>query len=124
MMSSTSALLRLAVQRLMSCFIAILMVCFLHYDLSRFLLGHYIDDWDDVFDLADTSVHGALHHAKHLGWPAPEIGYDITDEYGAVIATLEVAWLQDKVAIEFLEKQEISGWAIYSPLDFLEQHSA
>src|SRR5690625_3870744 len=43
MMSSTSALLRLAVQRLMSCFIAILMVCFLHYDLSRFLLGHYID---------------------------------------------------------------------------------
>src|SRR5699024_2807228 len=41
MMSSTSALLRLAVQRLMSCFIAILMVCFLHYDLSRFLLGHY-----------------------------------------------------------------------------------
>lgn len=83
-----------------------------------------IDDWDDVFDLADTSVHGALHHAKHLGWPAPEIGYDITDEYGAVIATLEVAWLQDKVAIEFLEKQEISGWAIYSPLDFLEQHSA
>lgn len=81
------------------------------------------DSWDDIFELADTSVHGALHHAQHLGWSVPEIGYDIIDENGAVRATLEVAWLEHKIAIEFLEKQEITDWTVYSPLEFLEQHT-
>lgn len=40
MMSSTNALLRLAVQRLMSSSIFMLIVNFLDYDVSRFSLGH------------------------------------------------------------------------------------
>ncbi|OCZ68836.1 hypothetical protein A9G00_37680 [Achromobacter xylosoxidans] len=42
MMSSTSALLRLAVQRLMSSSIFMLIVNSLDYDVSRFSLGHYM----------------------------------------------------------------------------------
>src|SRR5574343_1500560 len=44
MISSTSAVLRFAVQRLMSYSITILMSSsFQNYDLSSFLVGHYID---------------------------------------------------------------------------------
>src|SRR5699024_7865886 len=67
MMSSTSALLRLAVQRLMSCFIAILMVCFLHYDLSRFLLGHYTRALRDGVDYLITGTKRFITNAPRAG---------------------------------------------------------
>lgn len=57
------------------------------------------DSWIEALKFADPAAHGALDLIKAKGWPAPEIGYELVDDTGAVLVELEAAWPQRQVAL-------------------------
>ena len=44
--------------------------------------------------------------------PPPEVGYEVTNDQGAVIAEFEVAWPEKKMAI-VIGDEDVPGWNIY-----------
>ena len=73
-------------------------------------------DWDDALAFADTSYHGLLDLYRNKNMAVPEIGYDVTDEDDAVIATAELAWPKNKRAIIHqsadVASLEKAGWIV------------
>ena len=55
--------------------------------------------WTDVMDLAAAAVHDWLMALVSLGIKAPEVGYELMDERGRVLAEAELAWPSIRVAI-------------------------
>ena len=71
-----------------------------------------IDEWDDAFKLTDPACHGILEYCKKKGFTIPEIGYEVTNDMGEVIADVEIAWPHKSFAVAIGDVQEISGWKI------------
>ncbi|CCK76633.1 conserved hypothetical protein [Oleispira antarctica RB-8] len=73
-------------------------------------------DWDDALAFADTSYHGLLDLYRNKNMAVPEIGYDVTDEDDAVVATAELAWPKSKRAIIHqsadIPSLEKAGWVV------------
>lgn len=63
------------------------------------------DAWAQVYELADPACAPLLDACRGRGLPAPEVGYDIPDARGRVLAAAELAWPDDRVAV-FLPGQE------------------
>ena len=82
-------------------------------------------DWDEVFELADPGLHGILHIAMEGNYHFPEVGLDIQDSSGAVVAYLDLAWTRDKVAVaisaEDRKRAASLGWTVYSPIEGLDE---
>lgn len=69
--------------------------------------------WEEVFQLADPAVAGDLEAIRvRQRLSAPVVGYEVLDARGAVIAELEAAWPEKKMAI-VVKDVEIPGWRIY-----------
>jgi ATP-dependent helicase/nuclease subunit A len=67
-----------------------------------------VDDeaaWVAVHDLADPVCAALLHACRANGLPTPEVGYDITGRRERVVATAELAWPDQQIAL-FLPGQE------------------
>lgn len=81
--------------------------------------------WDDVFELADPGMHGVLHMLKKKGKAIPEIGYEIQQPDGRVVAELELAWPQRKLGVAISEAQlraaREQGWQAWSMMEALEK---
>lgn len=69
-------------------------------------------DWDEVFALTDTSIHGDISFMRKRGLPPPVPGYDVLNERHEVQATLEAAWPDKRIAVH-VASIEIPGWRIY-----------
>ncbi|EPJ2923400.1 hypothetical protein [Pseudomonas aeruginosa] len=80
------------------------------------------DDWAQVLELADLSVHGALMHARQRGFPVPEIGYEFVNTKGVVVASTEVAWLERRVALCLSEAPDIDSWTVLSSAAFIDNY--
>ncbi|MBK1719101.1 HNH endonuclease [Thiocystis violacea] len=82
-------------------------------------------NWDDIFEIADTGVHGVLHWCRAKQMSPPIVGYALKDSSGQVIAQLELAWPLRKICVAIsthdLETARKSGWQAWSILDALEQ---
>lgn len=76
--------------------------------------------WDQALGLADTAVHGALMHARRVGFEAPVIGHEFSDRMGVVTGEVEVAWPEQRIAIGLIAGQVEVGWKVYDPVSFLE----
>jgi hypothetical protein len=82
-------------------------------------------NWEDTLAFADTSYHGLLdlYRSKNMG--VPEIGYDVVDENNIVIATVELAWPQNKRAIIHqgadILNLEKAGWVVKKLGDALNE---
>jgi ATP-dependent helicase/nuclease subunit A len=63
------------------------------------------DAWAQVYDLADPACAPLLDACRARGLPAPKVGHDIVDGRGRVVATAELAWPDDRMAV-FLPGQE------------------
>ncbi|HHW88908.1 MAG TPA: UvrD-helicase domain-containing protein [Chloroflexi bacterium] len=63
------------------------------------------DGWTQVYELADPACTPLLDACRERGLPAPEVGYDIPDARGRVLATAELAWPAVQTAA-FLPGQE------------------
>ena len=78
--------------------------------------------WDGIQELLfDDDAKAFAESAKGAGLPAPNednIGYEVTGEDGEVVATIEIAWPEEKIGFmtaEQLEekgKMESTGWRI------------
>lgn len=68
-------------------------------------------DWDDLYKLVDPPYDGLLRYLKGAGGGKPEIGYEITDANGAVVAEVEIAWphAKDGIVADDAEKKVLEG---------------
>lgn len=73
----------------------------------------------EVYRLADLSVHGVIGHAEANGWEMPEVGFEIADHSGQVVAELELAWPNRRVGVYLHEKPPVPGWTLQNPAEFL-----
>jgi len=73
-------------------------------------------NWADALAFADTAYHGLLDLYHTNKSPVPEIGFDVTDLSGAVIATAELAWPNDKKAVVHndsdADRLKHEGWQV------------
>lgn len=69
-------------------------------------------DWEEVYALSDTSIHGDLAVLRNDGFEAPQVGFDLTGQNGEVIATVEAAWPRRRTAVSLI-KIDVPGWKIY-----------
>ena len=83
--------------------------------------GPSADDWKDVIGLADPEVHGLLGALSSRGVPQPEVGFELLDGRGAVLAEAELGWPAHQVAV-LLPDQETqvpgfqqAGWRVFTP---------
>ena len=49
---------------------------------------------------------------QNQGYLPPEVGYDVVDSKGMVVATLEAAWPDRRVAVN-LTRVDLPGWQVY-----------
>lgn len=86
------------------------------------------DSWGSIrellFDDEAIEIATKLHN---LGIPAPdEVGYEITDATGEVIATIELAWTVQKVGFMTVEqsqdkeKLDVNGWKMINASDEID----
>ncbi|WP_425666883.1 HNH endonuclease [Vibrio tubiashii] len=77
-----------------------------------------VRNWEQVLELADPGVSGAIHLCQKLRWPLPEIHYQC--EGGTA---LELAWPGNKFAIVIdmndCELVKNWGWKAYTVTEFL-----
>lgn len=79
-------------------------------------------DWEEALNLADLSVRGALLHARHRGFPVPQVGYEFVDATGTVQKQLEAAWPQYRLGVYVMEKPTLEGWQFFNPAQFIESN--
>jgi len=82
--------------------------------------GIKADRWERALALADLSVHGALLHAKHMGFEVPELGYQITGPTGSILAEVELAWPSRLLGVCISKTVECRGWRLMSSIEFIE----
>ena len=77
------------------------------------------DAWDEVIELIfDDKTKQFAEILKRKGIQPGEPGYEVTDDNGEVIATIELAWPELKIGFlaeeqqDDKEKLENSGWTI------------
>lgn len=78
------------------------------------------DVWDEV---AELSLQGeVVAQLRTAGIPVPEVGFEVQDAAGEVVAEADLAWVDAKVAIvpgdmnEDAEALEALGWSVYRGL--------
>jgi DEAD/DEAH box helicase domain-containing protein len=77
------------------------------------------DEWMELKKVVDPSCMGLMDAWAAAGWTVPEVGYELVDEKGCVVATAEIAWESEKVAIlredelEFTEVFARFGWSVF-----------
>lgn len=63
------------------------------------------NDWNGVLLLADPAIQGALRLAQQAGKEPPELGHELVDGIGRVIAEIEAAWPRSRFGIVIDEAQ-------------------
>ena len=83
------------------------------------------NNWNDAIAYVDTSYHGLLDIYRSKNKGIPEIGYEVKDYSGSLIATAELAWPQAKRAIvhhkDYYEKLVQAGWTVKMLGDALKE---
>ncbi|PMG78006.1 hypothetical protein BCU83_14840 [Vibrio breoganii] len=72
------------------------------------------NSWQELFDYADSAVHGVLHMCQRNRTSMPEVGLDITNQHSEIIATAELAWPLQKIAVVLDDEEkhilQNAGW--------------
>ena len=77
------------------------------------------DDWAEAMELAAEPLHAAMRQWAAVGLPVPEVGLELTDGKGQVLAEAELAWPTQRVAVLHGEQAENTaafeeaGWRTY-----------
>ena len=61
--------------------------------------GPSAEDWENAVELAAPEVHFLLRELSARGEPVPEVGFELLDTRGAVLAEAELGWLAHEVAV-------------------------
>lgn len=71
------------------------------------------DEWSLVYNDVMDEAKELVKIISQLGINIPEVGYEICNEKGVVVAECELAWPDIKIAIVIDEKIQIDGWDVY-----------
>ena len=79
-------------------------------------------EWEEAMELAAAELHATMKQWAASGLPAPQVGYEMADSTGKVLAEAELAWLLHKVAVLLGDEAdatafEAAGWRVYSATD-------
>ncbi|MFH1953313.1 MAG: DEAD/DEAH box helicase [Pseudomonadota bacterium] len=75
--------------------------------------------WEEVRELADPVLEDFLNMLENKGGPLPEVGFELGNETGEVIAEAELGWPELKVAfvgdwqMAYGTALESAGWQVY-----------
>ncbi|MBY5946832.1 HNH endonuclease signature motif containing protein [Photobacterium rosenbergii] len=80
-------------------------------------------DWEEIFELTDPAVHGALHYCQKDRTRLPEPGYDIQNKSQEIVGLLELAWPHLKFGVgvssaDLTSANEI-GWSAVGVQEFI-----
>ena len=83
------------------------------------------DSWDELIDLADTSVTDLLRHYQAKGHAKPVVGHELQAPTGEVMAVFELAWPDKRAAIA-IDRDAIAlgsqhGWRVMSVGDAIKR---
>lgn len=87
---------------------------------------HLVDspNWSEVFELADTGLHGVLHICRRFGAAIPEVGQDVMNSNDEVAGTLDLAWPVVGVGIAISESDRGAAsdadWEVWSMGEIME----
>ena len=90
--------------------------------------GLSAEDWKHAVELADPEVHLLLGELSARGAPVPEVGFELLDTRGAVLAEAELGWPAHEIAV-LLPDQDVhvaefqrARWRVFpsSASDFAE----
>ena len=75
--------------------------------------------WEAAMELAAPELHEAMKQWAAGGLPAPEVGHELADSAGKVLAEAELAWPKRKVVVVHSDQAataafEEAGWQVYS----------
>jgi hypothetical protein len=83
------------------------------------------ESWRSVYELADPGMHGVIDLLERYQVHFPEVGEELQDERGRVVAELELAWPIKKVGIAVDKDDAVAatklGWKVYSMRHALSQ---
>lgn len=86
---------------------------------------NFKDNWKDVYDLADPGMHGVIDLLERYKVHMPEVGEELQNQGGRVVAELELAWPIKKVGVAVDKEDAIAatklGWKVYSMRHALSQ---
>lgn len=69
--------------------------------------------WSEIYELTDSSVHGDISMMQYKGYCPPVPGLEIRNSEHEIIATVEAAWPEIKIAVN-VTPVEVDGWKIYT----------
>ncbi|MFD1383511.1 HNH endonuclease [Rhodanobacter aciditrophus] len=76
------------------------------------------ESWKSVYELADPGMHGVIDLLERYQVHFPEVGEELQDERGRVVAKLELAWPLRKVGVAVDKADAVAaaklGWKVYS----------
>ncbi|QEA13948.1 DEAD/DEAH box helicase [Comamonas flocculans] len=79
--------------------------------------------WHTALELASPDVQAWLLALAHAGAPLPEVGFELIDERGRVLAQAELAWASQRIAVLLTDYQddaprfEAQGWTVYIAIE-------
>lgn len=83
------------------------------------------ESWRSVYELADPGMHGVIDLLERYQVHLPEVGEELQDDRGRVVAELELAWPLRKVGVAVDKGDAVSamrlGWKVYSMRHALRQ---
>jgi len=56
------------------------------------------NEWDEVLDLTDSKIHGLINQLAENNCPVPEVGFELIDKNGQIIAEAELGWPDNQIA--------------------------
>ncbi|EAS45751.1 HNH endonuclease [Photobacterium profundum] len=91
-------------------------------------LLNQLSGWNALLAVADPGLHGAIHACQQFGTKLPDVGYYVGDEFGELVAKLELAWPKHKfgIAVSNHDREEANneGWNVVSADEFLANYKS
>ena len=81
--------------------------------------------WEQALMIADPAVDGVIRLCQSQRLPVPEVSYELQDETGKVVAEVELAWPNYKIAVVLSSKDKTitkkTKWQIWEMIEVLDR---
>jgi hypothetical protein len=87
------------------------------YDLLKYNIKTEDDEssiWSAVYEDVQDEAKSLVKLLSKEGLPLPEVGYELCNEKGMIVAECELAWIQEEIAVVLGEAIEIDGWEVFT----------
>lgn len=82
------------------------------------------DDWEEAMEYCDPGLRSVLHICRKRRVMPPDIGLDIQRSDSEIVATMELAWPKERVAVAIsqndIEAASAVGWKVWSMSEVME----